>query len=378
MTLFIVFALEDAVFKDQLQQTYRAIQNGASLPDNYNWLKDTSQFKVSDSEQMKYFEFEDNFGEFKQADQHFHFMKAEQGVLILNSSKLGIITRVIDDILLLLLFMLLPTLLLTCWFSAKLSEKALSPFNRMYRILAKERTQICEVKAELDNIEEQDIQLLSKKLIDALEQQNHMLQTQIAFNQGMAHEIRTPLQVMSHSMELIGASEPTIRELKSYHRLENAISRMHRISSALLWLTSNAQESHTSCVIDVIERVLGESHTLLEMHQINVKINECDQSKPLILPVPEIVLELVVLNLLTNVVHHSQAAPSDKYWRIDIDQSKVSFCNPNGQNDFSGTNQERFGLGLQLVKALMQRFNVAFTSKQNAQEFSVQLSITTM
>ncbi|MDK1312126.1 sensor histidine kinase [Pseudoalteromonas ardens] len=375
MTLFIVFALEDAVFKDQLKQTYHIIQQGGSLPANMTLVTQTDTFTLSDSEQLKYFEFDAHFGEFTQGDQHFHFMKTDLGVLLLNSSELGIISRAIDDILVILLLMLLPTLLLTYWFSNKLSEKALRPFSKIHHALAAEHLHINEVKATLSDIEEQDIQLITKKLVDALEQKTHLLQQQIAFNQGMAHEIRTPLQVMSHSMELISASAPELASLKSYHRLDKAIARMHRLSSALLWLTSDAREQHTTQVRHVLDTVLSESQALIALHQIDVRINEPDPPKTLSLPIPEVVLELVILNLLTNVIHHCQTSEADKYWQISISQSQIRFCNPTVQTPNDTSAHDNFGLGLQLVAALMDKFNVGFEAQQNNLVFSISLRV---
>jgi signal transduction histidine kinase len=389
LTIFIVFALEDAFLKDQLQQTYQSLQQGHVLPKHYRLITDTENFQITDAEQLKYFEFDDNSGEFEQSGQHFHFLKTDLGILLLNSSKVSFVNRAIDDILLLLLVMLIPTLIITLWLSGKLAHQALKPFTLMQQALTTNEPNTNQLKTVVANIQEQDLQAIANQLIHALQQQQQALHAHITFNQGMAHEIRTPLQVMSHSMELINVSLPQAAELASYRRLDKALIRMNRISTALLWLTSDAQEAHATNASDIIQTMLKESEPLIQAHSLDIHLTQ--HPTTLELPVPAEVLELVVLNLLTNVIHHGQSVDGHIAWHIDIQPTQVRFSNSfsdslddpvgssagqpePGEATIAATKTASFGLGLQLVVALMQRFDVACEIHNSNNEFSVTLS----
>ncbi len=385
LTIFIVFALEDAFLEDQLQQTYQSLLQGHALPEHYLLITDTESFQTAGAEQLKYFEFDDNSGEFKQGDEHFHFLKTDLGILLLNSSKVGFVNRAIDDISLLLLVMLIPTLIITFWLSGKLANQALKPFNLMQQALTANEPHTNKLKAVVANIQEQDLQAIANQLIHALQLQQQALHAQITFNQGMAHEIRTPLQVMSHSMELINASLPQAAELAAYQRLDKALIRMNRISTALLWLTSDAQEAHSTNLNETIQAMLKESQPLIQAHSLDIHLTE--HPATLELPVPAEVLELVVLNLLNNVIHHGQSTHGHIAWYIDIQPTQVRFSNSfddpvsnsasqpePGEATIPTTKAASFGLGLQLIVALMQRFDIACEIKNGNDEFSVTLS----
>jgi len=372
MTVFIVFSLEDVIFKEQLQQNYQTFKQGGTLPSAYSVVKDSKKFELTAREQFKYFEFQENFGEFQQGDKHFHFMKTDLGVLLLDSTNLGIFTRIIDDIVLLLVVLLLPSLALTYWVSSKLSDQALKPFTQLYLAITNEKYQTDKVKKTINDIHEQDIKLLATKLVSALDQKASLLEEQIVFNQGMAHEIRTPLQVMSHSMELMEATSKEVATKPAFKRLNKSILRVNRISTALLWLTSNASETHETEVTSVIKNVLEESQILLEAHHIEVQINEHSQ---LSLPLPEVVVELIIFNLLTNVVHHCQMATSQKYWQIDIRQNDITFTNPTEESTTQDRATQGFGLGLMLVQKLTEKFGVKFSVMQQEKTFKVSLKL---
>ncbi|ASP37278.1 hypothetical protein CHH28_00630 [Bacterioplanes sanyensis] len=371
LVIFIVFSLEDAILHDQLKQTYSSLEKGGVLPDNYTLVDNPSELSISTGEQLKYLEFDEEFGEFKQGEQHFHFLQTEQGTLILDSSALSITSRVIDDILILLLLMLVPTVILTYWFSAKLSKHAVRPFNLLLQALQSDDGSIQQVRIALDTIEEHDLKTVAQKLAEALERESKVLQEQISFNQGMAHEIRTPLQVMTHSVELLCASDPRIQKLVPYQRLNKAITRMHRISNALLWLTSQSQEHHTTHIIQAINRVVAESQTLINLHHIDIQIDTSPACEALEIDVPDVVFELVIFNLLNNVIQHCQTSEDRKYWQIDVTPSYVSFRNPLPTTNNDGKANQNFGLGLQLVTALLTRFNRKVSTKRRSNDFEV-------
>lgn len=383
MTIFIIYSLEDAVFKDQLQQGYTALKTGEHLTPQIKLTKESSTLDIGFGEQLKYLEFEDNFGEFEKDTKHFHFMKTEFGILIIDTTDLSIMSRAIDDILLIMLIISIPSLILTYWISTKISAQALKPFTQLHQAVLTDVSQLTTISAVLSKIEEQDVKFVAEQLVNALEQKVNLLEEQIVFNQGMAHEIRTPLQVMSHSVELIAEANQQVEKQPAFARLTKGIARMNRISTALLWLTSTDQKSHSTEVKAVIDNILSESSSLLAKHNVEICIEDSTSDKALkrtpdnvtlLLPMPEEVVELIVLNLLTNVIHHCHTGDEHKQWLIQINSHSVSFTNPLIATD-SSIKQKGFGLGLNLVTKISEKFSVNCQVEQQDDCFKVRFIV---
>lgn len=370
VTFFIVYGFEDATFEENLRQTGQAIEAGASLPQGYQVVDDLSQFELSPLEHLKFldYDFDGPFLEFEYQGTHYHSMRYKNGFLVLNTKGKGLVRRAIGDITLLLLIMLIPVVFFSLYVARKISAYAIKPFTDVRQILLSDELDIHEAKQALNEINEQDIKQLAGQMLKALEQKSLMLQNQILFNQGMAHELKTPLQVMTHSIELLQQIEQTFTNTAAFSRLEKSVVRMKRISEALLWLTDESEEEHSTSVVQAVQTILTENQPLLSAQKINVDLH---QDADLLLPLPEIVMELIVFNLLNNVVHHCQVSELDKNWRINIEQDKVSFSNPIAIKEQGTSTEKHFGLGLGLVEKLLMKFGLILEIKRNEQQFSV-------
>lgn len=374
LTLFITYSLEDAVFNERLKQAHQLLLANKPLPETIKLVQNLSAFGLTSSDQLKYFEFDSDGGssEFSFDGRHYHFMATEQGVLLLDTSELALVSRAIDDILLILLFALVPMLFITGWIARRISKYALKPFNQLSDAFLSQSDSLSEIKVALHQVEEKDIKAIAKQLVEALEQKANLLENQITFNQGMAHELRTPLQVMTHSLELLTQIDQKASERPSFKRLKKSVRRMQRISNGLLWLTSQKLSNHQTSVLSTVQDVVNEMDDLLTAHNIEVNIEE---KAILEIPLPVDVFELMVFNLLTNVIHHSEETTELKYWNIRIESSAIYFSNPVASNASEMADNERFGLGLILIEKLADKFSLKFSTTQQQQEFVASLSL---
>ena len=372
LTLFVVYALEDAVFKRQLQETYSDYQVTKQLPRNFSLVANLSEFNLPGSEHLKYMELDgdSHFNEFKYQRRHYHLMHTKQEVLLFDTTDVRVVQRVIDQILLILLVMFIPCLWIASFIAKRTSRHAIRPFTEVCDVFLADDDQLQQAKQAVANIRESDVRNMARQLISALENKSQLLEQQITFNQGMAHELRTPLQVMTHSIELLECSDSGLRDKPSFKRLGKSVTRMKRISEALLWLTATSEEVHQTRVSQVMLPLLAEHKALTDTHNIEVQLvleAEC------VLPMPEVTLELIILNLMANVIHHCQVEEQHKYWQITVTENAVSFTNPKAGQllQQQERNEQRFGLGLMLVEKLARKFKLQLEFKEDEQLFQV-------
>lgn len=370
VTFFIIYGFEDAAHEDSLRQAALSLEEGGKLPKGYKKVDDLSEFNLSPIEHLKFldYDFDGPFLEFEYRGAHYHSMRYKNGYLILDTTGRGLVRRAIGDVTLLLLFMLVPIILFSFYIARKISAYAIKPFTDVSKVLMSDELDLELAKVSLQQIQQQDVKELALQMITALEQKSSMLQNQIVFNQGMAHELKTPLQIMTHSIELLQHIEPGLEDKGAFKRLDKSVIRMKRISEALLWLTDESEEQHSTQVNQALQTILMESQPLLSAQQILVDVNK---EADLCLPLPEIVMELVIFNLLNNVVHHCQVAELQKTWRIDIKQHQISFSNPVSYNREISATEKHFGLGLGLVEKLLSKFDLRLELKQNENQFTV-------
>ena len=368
-TLFVVFGFEDVAFQSQLQLISESWDKQNRLPDSVTFVRDLAQMSITPLTQLPYFEFGGNqrYGEFNVDGRHYHYLKIEQGFLLLDTTEKGLVSRSIDDIFVILAVALLPMLMLTYALAKRISAYAIKPFSEISQLLAAPSTDIAALKTSLDNIKESDIRSLAITVADATEERNRILDREITFNKGMAHELRTPLQIMSHSSELLALNNPGLNEQACFGRLEKSLQRMTRISDAMLWLTSSNQKIHQTNAEHIVGRILDESDAVLKAHSVHVDLQA---EKTLLLPLPDTVLELIVSNLLTNVVNHSQHQQK-KHWRIYINSDSIVFSNTVAVDQKAKTSTEGFGLGLDLVKKLTDKFGLIMSIQSDKQWFNV-------
>ena len=297
-------------------------------------------------------------------------MVLQDKVLLMNSTQFIISNDRLKDILVLQLKAFLPFLVIAFFISKLIAKRALRPF-----LLLKDQFLIADRQAENirefnQHIRETDIKQIANGLATALEQKEQVLEQQISFNKGISHELRTPLQVMTHAAELIALKNPHITQQAVYQRLTNSITRMHRMSEALLWLTTAVQSHHQTQVNHSLLKLKKDMLHSYSEHALTIEIID---NSTLNLPLPEAVFEFIVFSLTNNTVHHGNKQNGEITLHIEISETTLIFKNRVEQNQ-PLSQRGHFGIGLSLIDKLCNRFGIKNQVRTDHNQFIVMLT----
>lgn len=159
----------------------------------------------------------------------------------------------------------------------------------------------------------------------------------------LAHELRTPLQSARTSLALL---QDDRGNGAAWARLGRAVDRLVRASHGVLWLsTDDVPAPEGTCrVHPILDELAGDLVPLAASRQqsLNIRMN-ADMEWTL----PAEVIETVLANLLLNAIQHGGAGTIE----IEMSGHSLTISNPSGDGGSAG-----FGLGLQVVRRLLQRF----------------------
>jgi signal transduction histidine kinase len=315
----------------------------------------------------------ESFGEFASGEKYYHFMVSKDKVILFNSTDFVLTETRIKGIVKLLLIAFIPFLIAAFFISKIIAKRALKPFSTLQTTILKPEKLAIDIKAANRHIKEADIKQIADELVLALEQKEQVLSQQIAFNQGMSHELRTPLQVMTHAVELIGIKNPELMQQNVYMRLVNSMGRIHRISEAMLWLTSEAKSTHQTQVNMCLARMKQDILKAYSNHALNIDLRE---EGKLSLPMPQEVFEFIIYSLVNNAVHHGKVDCGVTPLHIDITDNALCFKNLVVGNEVENANSiTNFGLGLSLIGKLCQRFELQQNIEINNNFFSIKIML---
>ncbi len=373
LTLVVTYASEDTMIHNLLRSV-----NQESIPKNsqikeisFDELINDMEYQYANKKQLS--ERTGGFGEFPFQDKYYHFMILEDKIMLFDSTNFVITETRIEAIIKLLLKAFIPFLIAAFFISKIIAKRALKPFSTLRTTLLKPNILATDIREINRHIEETDVKQIADELVLVLEQKELVLAQQIVFNQGISHELRTPLQVMTHAVELIGIKNPELAQQAVYVRLVNSMSRMHRTSEAMLWLTSTAKSTHQTQVNVCLARMKPDILQTYSHHGLKLEVHE--QGK-LLLPMPEEVFEFILYNLLNNAVHHGKVDNETSALRIDITASSLCFKNAVGSNDVENSRSTiNFGLGLSLVSKLCRRFGLQESIENNNNVYSIEIKL---
>jgi len=363
------------MFNQQLQQANKQLQQQKTLPLKIKKMPDLAEFGLTLSPNKQFIEFDANdlFGEFSHQGKHFHYMKLTDGLLLMDVTEQVVVKRGAKDIFLILLLIFMLCILVSVFIARAISAHALKPFHHLSQHFQQKNQPQSESFAnatDIDsNIEEADVKIIAEQLEQALEKQALLIEEQAAFNQGMSHEIRTPLQVMSHSMELVEANHPEVYQQPSMQRFIKSLTRIKRITNALLWLTSPEEHQDESCLSTVLNQVLVDSKNLATAHHLDITLENINHYKPMI-AMPGEVLELIFFNLINNAIHHGLQKHGSILLKITINESEIIFSN---EKTNISCEQQHFNIGLKLIKKLTERFTIDFKTHITDNHFNAVL-----
>ena len=372
LTFVVVLAYEDAMLHKMLRYVSQQEVSMEGVVSKIS-IDELIEFGYQLQTTVELRERTNTFGEFAKDDQYFHFMVLDNGVLLMNSTHFVMSSDRLKSIITLLITGFFPCLLLAFWLSRLIARRSLKPFSLLREQFLIPERQAANIHQFNQSIRETDIKEIANGLAVALAQKETLLEQQITFNQGMSHELRTPLQVMTHAVELLALKVPDLQYVDAYQRLSNSIHRMHRMSEALLWLTSSTVSQEQVQVNQQLALMRDDIEHTFHQHRLKIHIVE-DANLNFIMP--KAVFEFMIYSLATNTVHHSSANNSDKLLNIIVTETSLTLNNRIDSNPSLGEDtQSHFGIGMIVIEKLCRRFNIKHSVTGDNQQYTVTLSL---
>ena len=375
LAFLVTFIIEDTVIHNVLRQ-----MSSTEIPASAGVSRVTEQdlismgYKVKEVNSLS--ERINAFGEFEAKGEKYHFMVLEDHILLLNTTDIIAVTARAQGILKLLLLVLIPSMILTLFVSRHIARRALRPFTQLKtQFLLTDKSAI-NIQQLNEKIRETDVKQIADELAQALTEKEQVLQQQISFNQGISHELRTPVQVMTHAVELLAIKHPELTEKNVYQRLNSALRRVQRTSEAMLWLTTYKKVAAPLQLNTSLAIVKEEAIAMYQAHGLSFSIKESDRISAFI---PKEVFEFIVFNLVNNVIHHGREENGVKAMEVEVTQNAILVKNSIDVDAPNLTEKESsdssFGLGLLLVEKFCQRFDLKMVVNNTRCEFIVKIVV---
>lgn len=373
-TLIITYSFEDVLFNERLQQAHTKLKNGEALPYNIQLIDGLNELEPDLMQRLRYFELgqSNEYGEFRFDKRHYHYLVTEEGTILYDTTDVFLVERALEDVFLILGVLFIPTVILTLWVAKISARYALKPFAQLSELFVTQQQDLSKQQNEIEKIQEQDVKHIALELQRALQQKAELLEQQVMFNQGMAHELRTPLQVMRNSVELLAGNQRDIVNIPAFVRLEKSMNRLSRLSNGLLWLTSEQEFVGSTNAADTINHVLTQLKALTKAHNIRINFQVHENVNVVM---PSEVLELIVFNLFNNVIHHGYAGDLGIDWHIELCSKQLRFANLANKRARQEINELHFGIGLNLVSRLAERFHLSASYKTVEGSFITTLTL---
>lgn len=233
-----------------------------------------------------------------------------------------------------------------------------------------------------------------------IEEKSKIEEMRTQFISDVSHELKTPIALIQGYAEGLIENVNTDEENRKFYAevISDEANKMDKLVKQLLELMkleygkrefSNANFN----IIELISEVIRKSKVMLEEKNIEVRF---DFSKPINVYADEFYIEQVVTNYITNAIKHADKVFGEKYIEIRIEdrEDKIRIYVFNTGENIEEEDKERIwrrfykvdssrnrenggtGIGLALVKAIMNNYNNAFgvENKDTGVEFYFDLS----
>ena len=233
-----------------------------------------------------------------------------------------------------------------------------------------------------------------------IEEKSKIEEMRTQFISDVSHELKTPIALIQGYAEGLIENVNTDEENRKFYAevISDEANKMDKLVKQLLELMkleygkrefSNANFN----IIELISEVIRKSKVMLEEKNIEVRF---DFSKPINVYADEFYIEQVVTNYITNAIKHADEVFGEKYIEIRIEdrEAKIRIYIFNTGENIEEEDKERIwrrfykvdssrnrenggtGIGLALVKAIMNNYNNAFgvENKDTGVEFYFDLS----
>ncbi|HWY36492.1 MAG TPA: HAMP domain-containing sensor histidine kinase [Nitrosopumilaceae archaeon] len=237
-------------------------------------------------------------------------------------------------------------------------------------------------KTELKHSDIREFQVLNEVIHNLLERIRHDYGNLKEFTENTAHELQTPLAIISSKLELLLQTDNLSAEqgglVKSAY---SSLQRLSKLNQALLLLTriENRQfnESKNINLTALIRNKISEFEDFIEMKKLKVDFNSTDD---ILMRADPLLIDVMVNNLLNNAIKHNFLEGSILI-ETNGDQLKISNTSENPEieqdNLFKrfrkGKNTDSTGLGLAIVEKVCEYYNykIAYRYTDNQHSFSI-------
>lgn len=204
----------------------------------------------------------------------------------------------------------------------------------------------------LPDFQYQELNQLAGIIHDNLQNVSRTLEREKEFLGFASHELRTPIATLRSSATLLDKinPSPSLKERDARDRILRASLTMKGITETLLWLNRDNKEAIETVMVDVEEmlnQVIGELRYLLSGKAIKISVETISCTKAL----PEAAFRILVANIIRNAFQHTVSGEV----RVIQDCHRVQVINTlPGEH---AQKQTGFGLGLKLIRKLVNRFH---------------------
>ena len=233
-----------------------------------------------------------------------------------------------------------------------------------------------------------------------IEEKSKIEEMRTQFISDVSHELKTPIALIQGYAEGLIENVNTDEENRKFYAevISDEANKMDKLVKQLLELMKleYGKREFSNAIFNIIElisEVIRKSKVMLEEKNIEVRF---DFSKPINVYADEFYIEQVVTNYITNAIKHADEVFGEKYIEIRIEdrEDKIRIYIFNTGENIEEEDKERIwrrfykvdssrnrenggtGIGLALVKAIMNNYNNAFgvENKDTGVEFYFDLS----
>lgn len=250
------------------------------------------------------------------------------------------------------------------WYS---SGKIWSPFYKtLSQIHAFDITNHKEINFDKVNIKEFNV--LNKNLKNLTDRIKSEFEKQKKFIDNVAHELQTPLAVLSSHIEvLIQESELDLNQANIINNLDATVMHLKKLNNSLLLLSriDNDQFSKSQKVslVNIIEKYLDNHKEEIKMQDIAINRKFVSNSSLMINPT---LADVLLGNLLSNSIEHNEKGGLIE---IELDDKILTISNTGKELNINpeklfdkyvrfGDSKKSTGIGLSIVKEICNYYDI--------------------
>lgn len=278
------------------------------------------------------------------------FSKVSDGqeyVLIYDSSKADSVWQAADKILILISPILLLFLASAYLLARRFTRKVTFNLDELLsNITSSSKPKALKGYAKQQQVAE--FASMANKYADVWQAKLSVIEREQAAVKYLSHELRTPMQVIQNSADILALTPDNPKVLQ---RLNRSVNRLTRISSGIMWLMTNKQSRNDSIGVEqVLVPLIEELRPLAEKKAQQftlVKEAQC------YFAIPQEVAEILISNILNNAIQHGASDVISCKITSHTFEVSNSIAHPNSQQSLEG-----FGIGMELANRLANRFNI--------------------